>query len=210
MADYFPFYTSFKLAASTLPDDKRLQLYDIITDYGSLGIEPPLEMDSVVMGMFSLIKPSIDSAKKNQRNGSSGGRGNRKPVVCEEKTGGLEKEKPVVCNFQKHNSNSKGNSESKGEGEGESKKKNTRFAPPTLAEIKAYITEKGFRVDAERFLDYYTANGWMVGKNKMKDWKAAVRNWERQDKTTGGKGVRTHEEIVRDAQGEWGAIGDWY
>lgn len=59
MADYFPFYTSFKQAASTLPDDKRLQLYDIVTDYGNLGIEPPLEVDPVVMGMFSLIKPSI-------------------------------------------------------------------------------------------------------------------------------------------------------
>ena len=216
MADYFPFYTSFKQAASTLPDDKRLQLYDIVTDYGNLGIEPPLEVDPVVMGMFSLIKPSIDSAKKNQRSGSSGGRGNKKPVVYEEKSGGLENEKPVVCDFQKHNSNSesksKSNSESKGKGESDSEgeKKNMRFAPPTLAEIKAYIAEKGFCVDAERFLDYYTANGWMVGKNKMKDWKAAVRNWERQDKNTGGKGGKTHEEIVRDAQGKWGTIGDWY
>ena len=36
-------------------------------------------------------------------------------------------------------------------------------------------------MDAERFVDYYTANGWKVGKNPMKDWKAAVRNWERKD-----------------------------
>ena len=53
--------------------------------------------------------------------------------------------------------------------------------PPTLDEVKAYCQERGNRVDPERFIDYYTANGWKVGKNPMKDWKAAVRTWERQD-----------------------------
>ena len=52
---------------------------------------------------------------------------------------------------------------------------------PTLEEVKAYCKERGNRVDPERWLDYYTANGWKVGKNPMKDWKAAVRTWERQD-----------------------------
>ena len=52
---------------------------------------------------------------------------------------------------------------------------------PTLEEVKAYCQERGNRVDPERFIDYYTANGWKVGKNPMKDWKAAVRTWERQD-----------------------------
>ena len=54
-----------------------------------------------------------------------------------------------------------------------------RFVPPTLEEVKAYCTERGNDVDAQRFVDYYTSNGWQVGKNKMKDWKAAVRTWER-------------------------------
>lgn len=50
---------------------------------------------------------------------------------------------------------------------------------PTLEDVKAYCQERGNRVDPERFIDYYTANGWRVGKNPMKDWKAAVRTWER-------------------------------
>ncbi len=54
-----------------------------------------------------------------------------------------------------------------------------RFVPPTLEEVKAYCQERQNGVDAERFIDYYTSNGWLVGKNKMKDWKAAVRTWER-------------------------------
>ena len=52
---------------------------------------------------------------------------------------------------------------------------------PTLDEVKAYCNERNNRVDPERFIDYYTANGWKVGKNPMKDWKAAVRTWERSD-----------------------------
>lgn len=55
----------------------------------------------------------------------------------------------------------------------------SRFTPPTLEEVKSYCLERKNNVDAQRFIDYYSSNGWMVGKNKMKDWKAAVRTWER-------------------------------
>ena len=54
-----------------------------------------------------------------------------------------------------------------------------RFIPPTVEEVTAYCKERNNRVDAGRFVDFYTAKGWMVGKNKMKDWKSAVRTWER-------------------------------
>lgn len=56
-----------------------------------------------------------------------------------------------------------------------------RFTAPTLEEVKEYCSERKNGVDAERFVNYYTANGWKVGKNPMKDWKAAVRSWERND-----------------------------
>lgn len=59
------------------------------------------------------------------------------------------------------------------------KAKNGVFVPPTVEEAQAYIAEQGYSVDAERFVDFYTAKGWFVGKNPMKDWKAAVRTWER-------------------------------
>lgn len=61
-------------------------------------------------------------------------------------------------------------------------KKSTRFAPPTIEEISAYITENGYHVDANSFYDFYVSVGWKVGSNKpMKDWKAAIRTWERRD-----------------------------
>lgn len=64
--------------------------------------------------------------------------------------------------------------------EGEKKKTAKRFTPPTVDEVRAYCQERQNNVDAERFIDHYTSNGWKVGKNPMKDWKAAVRTWERQ------------------------------
>lgn len=54
-----------------------------------------------------------------------------------------------------------------------------RFAKPTLEQVKQYCLERNNNVDSERFINYYESNGWKVGKSPMKDWKAAVRNWER-------------------------------
>ena len=55
----------------------------------------------------------------------------------------------------------------------------SRFTPPSLDEVRAYCEERGNNVDPERFIDFYESKGWMIGKNKMKDWKAAVRTWEK-------------------------------
>lgn len=66
--------------------------------------------------------------------------------------------------------------------EGEEPTKGThqkKFIPPDVDEVMAYCRERNNNVDAERFVDFYASKGWMVGKTKMKDWKAAVRNWEK-------------------------------
>ncbi len=57
-----------------------------------------------------------------------------------------------------------------------------RFTPPTYEQVSSYCKERNNSVDANVFIDFYESKGWMVGKNKMKDWKAAVRNWERSRK----------------------------
>lgn len=55
----------------------------------------------------------------------------------------------------------------------------TRFIPPTLEEVQAYCRDRNNNVDAEKFINHYKSNGWMVGRTKMQDWQAAVRTWER-------------------------------
>jgi hypothetical protein len=59
-----------------------------------------------------------------------------------------------------------------------------RFAPPSISEVSEYIKEKGYSIDPQQFVDFYAAKGWMVGSNKMKDWKASVRTWVNRDRTT--------------------------
>jgi len=78
----------------------------------------------------------------------------------------------VICNS---NSNSNSNSNElivKGR---------KAFRPPTVEEVFEYCQERKNAVDPEKFVDYYTSNGWKVGKNALKDWKAAVRTWEKSN-----------------------------
>ena len=76
---------------------------------------------------------------------------------------------------------------------GADKPPRTRSVPPTLEDVKAYCLERKNDVDAERFLNIYSANGWNQGHGKpIVDWKAAVRTWERQTSVNAGKEVRDH------------------
>lgn len=56
------------------------------------------------------------------------------------------------------------------------------FIPPSVVEVEGYAKENGYNIDANRFVDFYASKGWMVGKTKMKDWKAAVRGWVARNK----------------------------
>ena len=77
-----------------------------------------------------------------------------------------------------------------------------RFKKPTLEEVKEYCLERENSVDAEAFIDYYESKGWLVGKSPMKNWKAAVRNWERNKKehkeTRYEREKRLLEEMCKD------------
>lgn len=92
-----------------------------------------------------------------------------------------EKQKLLQCNADVTSCNEEKEIEKDKEIDKEldSKQPQKRFAKPTLEEVKAYCLERGKGVDPQKWFDYYSANGWKVGKNPMKDWKAAVRTWER-------------------------------
>ena len=69
-----------------------------------------------------------------------------------------------------------------------------RFVKPTVEEVAAYCAERKNGVDAERFVDFYESKGWKVGNTPMKDWKAAVRNWENRDKANAAPSMYTDQE----------------
>lgn len=63
------------------------------------------------------------------------------------------------------------------------KKRASPFAPPSISEVQQYITDNSLTISASGFIDYYESNGWMVGKNKMKNWQATCRTWEKRNET---------------------------
>lgn len=84
--------------------------------------------------------------------------------------------------------------------------KRKRFVKPTVEEVRQYCIERNNNVNAEQFFDYYESNGWKVGKNSMKDWKACVRTWERNgyDKPTAKSSKQNAIDVVNKLMREYG------
>ena len=78
------------------------------------------------------------------------------------------------------------------------------FSPPTADEVRLYCESRQNGIDAESFVDFYASKGWMVGKNKMRDWQACVRNWERSRTQ---EAPRESPPPVEPSNKEWN--GDW-
>jgi hypothetical protein len=83
-----------------------------------------------------------------------------------------------------------------------SNKNNKIFTPPTVEEVRSYCQERNNKVDPEGFIDFYESKGWFIGKNKMKDWKAAVRNWERSEHNKGS----TYMDAIKNRVSQ---VDDW-
>ena len=107
-------------------------------------------------------------------------------------------------------SNSNANAEHKGKEikekeiikEREKEKTARRFIPPTVEEVKARIAEMGYTFDAEAFIAFYQSNGWMVGKSKMKDWRAAMVTWQKREPRF-PQGGKNNSSTTKKANEEW-------
>lgn len=205
MNDSFVVYASYLKAAKRLNDADRLAVYDAIMEYGIEGTEP--ETDGVAAAIFEIVKPLIDANMKKREAGRKGGEAKRSNPEAEAKQNEADvkqteanrkqneaEAKQNEAGHQKVPSNVNGNGNANGNCNGNANVKGGmggRFQRPTLAEVTAYCKERNSTVDPEAFVSYYESNGWKVGKNPMKDWKAAVRNWERMDKERGNPPQRS-------------------
>ncbi len=131
-------------------------------------------------------KVSLPEVKENT--GSEGGSAERVRKHREKKKqlalGDNEGQEVLQCNSEVTKRNTEIELETELEKEKE-KRESRRFTPPTLEDVSHYMLERNvinYNVEAEKFVDYYASIGWVVGraKNKMKDWKAAVRNWTKK------------------------------
>lgn len=176
--DSITMFKSFYMAVQGMSDKDRVQFYEAIMEYGYFGKEP--EIGGVIGAIFKAIRPVLDRSNDARTNGRKGGR----PRKTENDDEMVKTTLLTTLKTERKGKERKGkdmDTEMDTEKEQKRKGESSRFAPPTLDDVTAYCTERGNGIDPQRFIDYYQSNGWKVGKNPMKDWKAAVRNWETRD-----------------------------
>ena len=175
----FTFYESFASALSRIKSKAaRCDAYDAICSYALYGREPDLDsLPDAAAIAFELIRPTLDTSKRKAESGKRGGsmEANEKQTVSK-----AEAKRKQTAREKENEKENEGEIEI--ENECYMRTRARRFAPPTLEEVSAYCAERGNHVDPEHFVSFYESNGWKVGKNPMKDWKAAVRTWERDDR----------------------------
>lgn len=201
----FLLYRSFAEVMAELPDAEAGKLYKAIAAYALDGEEP--ELSGYLAGYFRLIKPQLDANNARYKNGLKGGRpkkettGNKeeKPVETTEETDGNEEEKPKENQNEttpqpneNENENVNVNVNNKGSG---AKSPRSRFKAPTREEVKQYAAENKLALNVDNFMDYYESNGWKVGKNPMKDWKATARRWSRENRAQEPKRDESIDEL---------------
>lgn len=180
--EYFCAYHSYRAWMEMLTDAEKGRLFDALLAYSETG--ELLSLGGREAALFPAMKWNIDRDKKayeercetNRKNGANGSNRTRTPPTATERP-------PIAPQIK---GKGKGEREGKGKGEIESPSGNReRFAPPTVSDVAAYCQERGNTVDPQRFVDFYASKGWRVGSQPMKDWKAAVRTWERREPPQG-------------------------
>lgn len=175
--DYAAIYPETLALVKRYPAEQRYYLLESMVQYAVDGTLPDWPEDAIEWYGWEALKQQVDRARsKSERNQANGS----KPKRTESKASEREQ---TEAKMPKEKENEKEN-DIKENNLTVVKEKRQRFSPPTADEVKAYCQERGNHVDHQRFVDFYTAKGWRVGNNQMKDWKAAVRTWEQRDNIT--------------------------
>ena len=173
--EYFCAYHSYIKQCKGLSDSELGRLFRALLEYSASGKVPELNgRESVAFDFMSAnidrdAESYKDTCNRNRENISKRYERIRANTSVYETYQEKEEEKEKAELLKKDISN-------------EISQKSTRqkkFVPPTVEEVAAYCVERKNKVDAAYFVDHYTSNGWKVGKQNMKDWKAAVRTWEK-------------------------------
>lgn len=206
--------SNFEFIRQMYPDNwERITgiLVMMIIDYAKNGTEPDFSQydqaySCVLMMAFNQTKTNLERVRsiseKRAESGSKGGTAKAENMK-KQTAAGSEDDKQNVANSSKGVANSSKSKqdvairrEEKRKEENIKEKKRSVFVPPTVEEVTAYCREKNFTVDPERFVDYYTARGWFLKQNqKMKDWKAAVRTWVKNNYDNSIPEKKKHETV---------------
>lgn len=169
----FIFYASFYQAIKEIPNENQLKVYQAITNFALTGTEPT-DLNGIEKAVFILVKPQIIANNKRYENGCNGGRPRKKTNGYENKkpnnNQNITKPKPNVNDNENENDNVNVNVVKV--------VSKARFIKPTKEEITDFAITNNLSTDmVDEYFDYYEGNGWKVGRNPMKDWKATYRRW---------------------------------
>lgn len=176
----FNAYHSYLDTMEALNDAECGRLFRALLEYSATGAAPELRGNErfVFPGMRSQIDRDIEKYKakcaRNRENGEKGG--GHSPPNAPERPRTPPKDKDKDKEKDKDKDKDKDISFPP-----DGVKDNAHAHRPTVEEVASYCRERGNRVDAERFVDFYASKGWKVGNQPMKDWKACVRTWERRE-----------------------------
>ena len=176
---YLKVWTSFRDVMEPLNDAEKGRLFDMMLIYAESFVEPA---DFIGNERFTwpaakqLIDLTFSENMKQRENGKKGGRPKTQQNPNEPTETQINPNEPTETLKEKKRKE-KENNEKKSPSE-----IYRRFTPPTIQEVMDYCKERGNNVDPERFVDFYSSKGWKVGNQPMKDWKAAVRTWEKSEK----------------------------
>ncbi|MBQ1577047.1 MAG: hypothetical protein IIZ83_08815 [Oscillospiraceae bacterium] len=192
MREQMTFYRSYWEAVKRLRKSAdRLSALEAILAYALDGEE--LDRTDAADAIFVLVKPFLDVAARKSKGGKIA---SRVEEESDKTTGRVEEESDNNIKNKKKNKLKVKNNMLENSA-------HTRFTSPTLDEVAAYCSERGNGVDPQQFIDFYTSKGWKVGDQPMKDWKAAVRTWERRDgRQAGQEKVKSFADIWREMPDE--------
>lgn len=180
---YLKVWTSFRDIIQPLNDAEKGRLFDAMLAYAE-SFEEPVSFSGNERFVWPAAKQFIDltyaESIRLSENGKKGGRPKTKENQTEPNETNKNQPKPNKSHKVKENNIRESNIK-------KSPSEIRRFTPPTLQEVADYCRERKNKVDPERFVDFYASKGWKVGNQPMKDWRAAVRTWERSE--TDGKKV---------------------
>lgn len=167
------FYESFEEAINDVyKADKATSadLYSAVIRFGLYGEEP--QLTGIAATLWKLMLPNLESGRNKAKAGRAGGKASKRnnPNGRRGKAA-AEPEAPDGSAMDEEEATPKP----------QRKADPARFAPPSVDEVQQYITAQGYAVNAANFVDFYASKGWRVGNNPMKDWKAAVRTWQRRE-----------------------------
>lgn len=199
---YIKIFVDYLDAIEPLGDAERGRLFTSLLTYARTGEAPQLGGNERFL--FPMMRAQLDrdiAAMAGVSEARSKAAKASKSSKCEQ----MQQMQANAANADK-SSKDKDKDKDKDDDKKGNGAREARFTPPSIEEVAAYCQERGNGVDAARFVDFYSSKGWMVGKTKMKDWKAAVRNWERSrdEKATPAKkpgyNVQHHDGDLSDLQ----------